>query len=285
MLEQTAFTQDQIEEWISKATGAFHYTKVMDGQISKELWSQLRECMHRAKNKGKCSPLPNKGDGWWRPTDTVRDELCWWEGSDEIGDNLLLPLGMNKFCYIPLPSLVIVAGKYNAGKTAMCINIVNLNIELWGGKLNFFVSEGAEMMGGKFRNVRPQVPIPPPFKMYRRTENFSDVIEPNSLNVIDYLRVNMEQSYAIGSELFAIFNKLDKGIAVVAMQKPPGDRKLAFGGASTAFEPTLYISMDNGWAGFEKVKVPKLATDPYSVRIEFRIENGVNFTEVHEVYE
>ena len=285
MVEQVPLTQAQIEEWISNATGAFHYTKVMDGQIPKELWSQLRECMHRAKNKGKCSPVPHKGDGWWRPTDTTSEELCWWEGSDEVGDNLVLPLGMNKYCYIPIPSLVIVAGKYNSGKTAMCMNIVNLNIEKWGGRLTFFVSEGAEMLGGKFHNMRPQVPIPPPFKTRRKTENFADEIDPNGLTVIDYLRVNMEQSYAVGSELFAIFNKLDKGIAVVAMQKPPGDRKLAFGGASTAFEPSLYISMDNGCVGFEKVKVPKLAADPYNLRIEFRLENGVNFTEVAEIYE
>ena len=278
-------TQAIVEDWVqNSATGKFHYTKVLDGQISPELYSQLRVIMGRCRDKGIASPVDGR-DGWWRPVDMSTQELYWWEGTTEIGENLVLPLGMNKYCYIPIPSLVIIAGKYNAGKTAMCINIVNLNLELWKDKLNFFVSEGAEMMGGKFRNIKPQVPMPPPFKMYRRTENFSHVIDPNGLNVIDYLRVNMEQSYAIGSELFAIFNKLDKGIAVVAMQKPPGDRKLAFGGASTAFEPTLYISMDNGWVGFEKVKVPKLEADPYNLRIEFRLENGVNFVDVHEVYE
>jgi len=46
------------------------------------------------------------------------------------------------------------------------------------------------------------------------------------------------------------------------MQKPPGNRKLAFGGASTAFEPVLYIGLDSngsntGWIGFEKIKLPR----------------------------
>jgi hypothetical protein len=163
---------------------------------------------------------------------------------------------------------------------------VNLNLELWANKMDFYVSEGAEMMQLKFRNLNAYIPKPPPFKMYRRTEHFSDVIKPDHLSVIDYLRVNMEQSYAISSELFAIYNSLgDRGIAVVAMQKPPGDRKLAFGGASTAFEPTLYIGMDKGWLGFEKVKIPKISDrDPYNLKIEFSLKNGVNFYNISEVY-
>ena len=86
--------------------------------------------------------------------------------------------------------------------------------------------------------------------------------------------------------MFQIFNKLKRGIAVVAMQKPPGERKVAFGGASTAFEPTLYIGMDKDVLGFEKIKVPKLTDiDPYSLKIQFTIKNGVNFEDIHEVIE
>jgi len=279
-------TQAQIEDWISnKATGKFHYTKVMDGQIEPKLFPQLRTILHRCKEKGIAIPVDGK-DGWWRPADTNLEEVCWWAGDGAIGDNLLLPLGLNKYCYVPLPSLIIVAGKYNAGKTALCINIVNHNLETWGNRLDFYVSEGAEMMRAKFQSLNSHIPKPPPFKMYRRTENFADVIEPDNLSIIDYLRVDMSKTYEIGNALFAIFNKLNRGIAVVAMQKPPGERKIAFGGASTAFEPTLYIGMDKDHLGFEKIKVPKITDiDPYSLKIEFKIRNGVNFEEIHEVIE
>lgn len=281
-------TQAQIEEWImTRATGVFHYTKVMDEQFlaNKELYPTLRELMYRCKMKGIVASVDGRGDGWWRPVDKSIDELCWWNGDDEIGDNLILPLDLNKYCYIPLPSLIIIAGRYNAGKTAFCINLVNDNIEKWEGKLDFYVSEGAEMMRAKFDALNPMLSKPPPFKMYRRTEHFADVIDPDHLSVIDYLRVDMSKTYEIGNALFAIFNKLNRGIAVVAMQKPPGDRKIAFGGASTAFEPTLYIGMDKDTLGFEKIKVPKITEiDPYSVKITFRIARGVNFYEVHEEY-
>ena len=278
-------TQTQVEEWImTMATGKFHYTTILDGKVHPDLHTQLRVILKRCKDKGIAYPVDGK-DGWWRPADRKIEELCWWNSDDEIGDNLILPLDLNKYCYIPLPSLIIIAGRYNAGKTAFCINLVNDNIEKWEGKLDFYVSEGAEMMKAKFMALNPMLPKPPVFKMYRRTEHFADVINPDHLSVIDYLRVDMSKTYEIGNALFAIFNKLNRGIAVVAMQKPPGDRKIAFGGASTAFEPTLYIGMDKDTLGFEKIKVPKLTEiDPYSIKIQFKIARGVNFYEVHEEY-
>ena len=278
-------TQEIVEDWVlNKATGKFHYTKVLDGQVTPTLYPQLRTIMHRCKEKGIAYPIDGK-DGWWRAADRNLEEICWWNGDGAIGDSLVLPLGLNKYCYIPLPSLIIVAGKYNAGKTAFCINLVNCNLELWENKLDFYVSEGAEMMKAKFESLNSYIPKPPPFKMYRRTENFADVLEPDNLSVIDYLRVDMSKTYEIGNALFAIFNKLHRGIAVVAMQKPPGDRKIAFGGASTAFEPTLYIGMDKDVLGFEKIKVPKIIDrDPYALQIKFRLSNGVNFYDIVEEY-
>lgn len=279
-------TQDAIENWIaSEATGKFHYKEVMDGAIEPKLFPQLRAVLGRLWEKGVCYPVDGR-HGWWRPADAGVEELCWWESNGEMGENIVLPLGLGKYCYVPLPSLILLAGKYNAGKTAFCINMVNCNLEKWENKLDFYVSEGAEMMQRKFQSLNAYIPKPPPFKMYRKTEHFADVINPNHLSVIDYLRVNMEQSYAVANELFAIFNKLDKGIAVVAMQKPPGERKLAFGGASTAFEPTLYIGMDKDVLGFEKIKVPKITDiDPYMLKIQFKIKNGVNFVDICEVVE
>ncbi len=280
-------TQIELESWITNsATGKFHYTGVMDGQVKPELYPNIRVMMKRAKEKGIVVPVGDK-DGWWRPVDKNLEELCWWDGDGEIGESIILPLGLNKYCHIPLPSIILLAGKYNSGKTAFCINVVNCNLEKWGDKLDFYVSEGAEMMKAKFQALNSYIPKPPPFKMYRRTENFSDIIVPNHLSVIDYLRVNMEQPYAIGNEIFRIFNRVgEKGIAVVSMQKPPGERKLAFGGAATAFEPSLYLGMDKDVIGFEKIKVPKITTfDPYHLKISFKIKNGVNFIDVNETVE
>ncbi len=279
--------QSQIEQWIQEqATGVFNYTKIMDGQVPPSLYPQLRSIMKRLKDKGIVVPVVSKGDGWFRPADTSLEELQWWESEEIKEDNLLLPLMINNYCIIPRPALVVVAGKYNAGKSAFCLNTVALNVTKWGGYLDFYVSEGAEMIKPKFAQLG--ITSAPAFRTYRRTENFADIIQPDNLSVIDYLRVDMEQAYAVSAKLFEIFNKLKTGIAVVAMQKPPGERKLAFGGAATAFEPALYLGMDSngsntGWIGFEKIKLPRMfgGDDPYQVKIEYRIDKGVKFYDVH----
>ena len=168
--------------------------------------------------------------------------------------------------------------------SAFCLNVVNLNLDKWAGMMDFYVSEGAEMIKGKLDIINSEIPMPPPFRTYRKTQNFADVIDPNNLSVIDYLRVDMDKSYSIGNTLFEIFNKLNTGIAIVAMQKPPGDRKLAFGGASTAFEPSLYLWMDKDTLGFEKIKVVKPTdVDPYSLLIKYKIYKGAKFYDKYEV--
>lgn len=275
-------TQAQIEAWIlEQATGEFHYTKVLDGQINPKLYPQLRNIMLRCKKKGIAYPVGGK-DGWWRPADNTLEELQWWDAKPTEEDNLILPLGLHNYCLIPRPSLIVVAGKYNAGKSAFCLNTVKLNIPKWGGELNFYVSEGAELIKPKFEKLG--INEAPAFRTFRRTENFADVLEPDYLSVIDYLRVDMTQTYAVSDKLFEIFNKLNKGIAVVAMQKPPGERRLAFGGASTAFEPSLYVALESptsneGWAEFEKIKVVRNpgGIDPYNLKIHYKIRYGVEF--------
>uniref|UniRef100_A0A6H2A480 Uncharacterized protein n=1 Tax=viral metagenome TaxID=1070528 RepID=A0A6H2A480_9ZZZZ len=278
-------TQKIVEEWLLTVTGAFDYTKILDGTVDRNLYPHLRTIMHRLKDKGLVYPVNSK-DGWWRPTDIQVEEVYWWDLDDDIGENIILPMDLNQYCYIPKPSIILVAGLYNAGKTALLLNVVNDNIVLWKDNLYYYVSEGAEMIGNKIRSLNPMMPTPPPFKMYRRTENFADIIKrnPNGLHVVDYLRVDMDKPYATGSKLFEIFNALGKdGIAVVAMQKPQG-RKLAFGGASTAFEPSLYISMDKNYMEFEKVKIPKQDKDWSTIKIEYKISRGVKFYDVIETY-
>ena len=171
--------------------------------------------------------------------------------------------------------------------TCFCLNTVALNVPEWQGHLDLYVSEGMEKLKQKFTALG--VEGIPAFKTYHRTQNFADVIQPDNLSIIDWLRVDMTQAYAVSEKLFEIYNKLTTGIAVVAMQKPPGERKLAFGGAATAFEPALYIAMESngahtGWVGFEKIKIPTGygGWDWSAMKVYYRIEQGVTFCDIEE---
>lgn len=279
-------SQKLVENWISTiATGTFHYSKVLDGQVASSLYPHLRVILSRCIDKGVAVKV-NGRDGFYRPIDRGSEEIVWWE-SDGEESNLRLPLGLNKYCRIYKPALLVIAGEWNAGKTALVLNIINHNLELWKNNIYLWVSEGAEMLKNKFSELTPPIPIPPTFVTKRKMSHFEDEIKPDALNVIDYLRADMSQAYAVSNQLLAIHEKLRTGIAVVAMQKPRGEgRELAFGGDSTAFEPTLYVSIYKGYLKFTKIKVPKMLDfDPYKLKIEFKIRNGVNLVDIHEVIE
>lgn len=280
-------TQEMVEQWMGNATGDFYYKDVMDGQVDKPLYPALRMILSRAKDKGLIAPV-GKRDGWWRKVDASADEIAWWDAEPIEESNVILPLDINKYCLIPRPSLILVAAPYNVGKSCFCLNTVALNQEKWRDKIDFYVSEGAELIKPRFAQLG--ITGAPSFKTYTRTENFADVIKKDRLSVIDYLRTDMEKPYVAAQRLFEIFNATIQGtgITLVAMQKPKG-RNLAFGGAATAWEPTLYIIMEPagnglGCVSFEKMKLVKGygGIDPYKLRIDYRIEHGAKFTDIKE---
>ena len=222
-------------------------------------------------------------DKWYRRVNRELDELEWWKADENDVLDLELPLGLHDYATFYRPCLIVVAGLYNQGKTAFLINVLNLNMEKFDTHL--FLSEGAEQLKMRLKNLNTCIPNPPPFKAYRRLVNFSDVIKPDGLNIIDYLRVNPEKSFTVATDLFEIYSKLNQGIAVVALQKPPG-RDEAYGGAWTAFDPSMYVSIDKGNLKLVRVKTPRPSEiDIYKTHWEFKIQSGVNFIDVHRITE
>ena len=168
------------------------------------------------------------------------------------------------------------------------LKTIQLNYQTWGDKLYYFCSEGQQDLKEKFEWLR--IPVPPPFHTYRRLTAFQDVIMPDGFNIIDYLRVKSEAMYAIQDDILAIMEKLSSGIALIALQKPPG-RDLAYGGMFTSFDPTFYISIDKmdgiGKAKikFVKVKKPKQTEDKidiYRRYIECSISHGADMQKLNE---
>ena len=276
--------QQEVYDWIRyQATGNFYYRDVLDRQVAPELWGQLRAICSDAVKEGVAARIDGK-DGWYRPVDTSLEEILLENGDPQTVD-LKLPMEMHNYGFVFAPALIVVAGEWNKGKTAYLLQCVNLNMDAFANNLFYFVSEGAELMKLRFKDMWGFIPKPLPFKMYRRLDRFSDVIRPDGLNIVDYLRVDMDKPWTVANELKAIYNKLRTGIAIVAMQKPMG-RDIAFGGESTAWEPMLYISIGNGYAKFTKIKVPRFdEVDPYRIRFTFKIKKGVHFTDVSRIEE
>jgi len=174
-----------------------------------------------------------------------------------------------------------VAGSKNAGKTAFQLNFVVKNMDNPMG-LDFFNSEtGPEQLNERFEPFN--VPNPAPFNVYERYDAFADVIDPDRISVIDYLDLNSEV-YMVGKEIDDIFRKLNKGVCIIALQKPPG-RDLAYGAGFTAKRSQLYISLDTCKLKLVYVKTPRgKGANPDNMAWTFKLEDGVHFNDVQRFY-
>ncbi|GAG60382.1 unnamed protein product, partial [marine sediment metagenome] len=142
---------------------------------------------------------------------------------------------------------------------ALLYNVAYLN--MYDFEEHLFNSEmGLSQIRERFEAIDPDIPNPPPFHMRHREDNFADVIEPDAINLIDYLDMDSEV-YMIGAELKRILFKLNQGVAIVAIQKPIG-RDLGYGAGYSLKSASLYLSMDS-----HKLKI---------VKARERTDNSVN---------
>jgi hypothetical protein len=251
--------------------------------ISQVLWN-----LSEGNKKRELEQVGNK----YRLIDKNLAEVEWWKDEEQPKPCLLkLPLGLNDYCILDSPCLIVVATPTNQGKTAMMCNIVNQNLDTYKDNIFFFESDPVDQLKRRFKSFEFPIPIPPPFKVYKRLMNFEDVVQPNGLNLIDYLRVDPEKPAGIATPILKILSKLDTGIGVIGLQSPQG-RDLAFGKDFTAFDCNLYISIakheGNYNLKFIKVKTPNHEflgdKDIYQYTIQFKMRNGVQLYDIHTNY-
>ncbi len=183
---------------------------------------------------------------YYRLVDETIDEVRWWESKEDIVEApLRLPMELNDFCLLDLPCLIVITSPTNHGKTAFILNLISQNIydgSPYNDNTFLYESDPPEQLKRRFNKFEFRFPVPPPFKVFRRLSNFEDIIHPDGLNLIDYIRVDTQKMWAVQDTLLKILTKLTTGIAVVALQKPPG-RDLAYGKDFTAIDATLYMSI------------------------------------------
>ena len=79
-------------------------------------------------------------------------------------------------------------------------------------------------------------------KFYDRSSNFADVIRPNGLNIIDFLEITTD-FFLIEEQIRKIHDKLDKGVAVICLQKKKG-AEMGRGAEFSLEKPRIYFSLD-----------------------------------------
>ncbi|MCK9431582.1 MAG: hypothetical protein M0R00_01325, partial [Candidatus Omnitrophica bacterium] len=218
--------------------------------------------------------------GTYKKVEQLEENIIDLSAADTTSLPIKLPLGIHELVKIMTKNIIIVAGESNSGKSAFLLNTAAKN--MIDHKVFYFSSEmgGAELKE-RLQNFNERMP----FKMWERCTfiersiDFDIAIRPNDINIIDFLEIH-DEFYKIGGFIKKIFDKLDKGIAIIAIQKNKG-RDEGIGGARSIEKARLYLSMRPGVIKIVKAKnwVSGLI-NPNGMEKQFKLAKGIIFSDV-----
>jgi hypothetical protein len=242
----------------------------------------VRQCLRRLVNEGTIERAGGK-DGVFRRVIADSEPIDFRNAPTEVFD-IRWPFDIQTLAHIHPGNIIVIAGDSNAGKTALLMNVIDLNIGT-GYEIFYFSSEmGASEL--KTRLLQFRRPLKDwDFKAFARTADFADVIRPDAINIIDYLEMS-DNFFTLGGQIRDIFDKLDKGIAIIAIQKATGAAK-GRGGDFGLEKPRLYMSIsqnppDGAILKLIKAKNRASPRNPNGLQINFKIVGGAKLIKQDE---
>ena len=239
-----------VDEYISETDGAWFYTEHLWRRYNIITKDGKQVVYQRLKEIAQTGGVEKEGLRY-RKKDTELEDLDIFQESKFAF--IKFPFDLDKYVRLTEGGLMVIAGGKDSFKTGLMLNIAHLNMYDWD--VHYFDSEsGATLLRERLEGIDPDIPNPLPFKLHPRMSNFSDVIKPNALNLIDYLDLDSEFQM-VGTELRRIREALDKGVAIAGLQKPPPyrtkdgklvTRDLGYGGAPTIKHAQVALSLDPG---------------------------------------
>lgn len=173
-----------------------------------------------------------------------------WIDLEETTENYFdidLPLGLSDMVNIPPKSLLVIAGTSNAGKTALILQILKANIRKDYKKLYMMSEMGPSEYKQRVRNIADDiVEWGGNIKAASQSAGFAGTITQNNrdgLSVVDYLEEVDGEYFRITSDIRGIYDSLNSGVGVIAIQKH-SQARVGRGGEGTTEKARLYITVD-----------------------------------------
>ena len=201
--------------------------------------SSVRQVLGRMVKEG-IIDYASKNYGHYRKVGKLAEPINLMEVAAKPID-VVLPLGLSNLVNLYPKSVVLCAGVSNRGKTALALDFVKRNMNQH--KVLYFFKEGGPEELRSRLELHQDIPIED-WKMlaFEHSGHIADVIDPDAVNVYDYLHVTSEGFYKVDDMLNAVHDKLKGGVAFINIQKS-SHKELGDGGEFSLRVPRLYITL------------------------------------------
>lgn len=269
---------EDLRRWIDLTSAYFSLTEAYDPlQILTSQKNTVHQIMHRLVKEGYVERHPNK-NGIYRRIDNSIDFMDFANADIENTVDLRLPLGLHTKTSIYPKGVIIIAGVSGMGKTLFALNAIAENM----GRFPIFYFN-SEMGPEAFKKKLSHFPIPisewaKGMKVVDNWDfnNIPDKIQADAFNVIDYLEPEGDKPYNIHGVISAIIRRLNKGTALIAIQKKPG-AAMGTGGIYSIKAATLALALDWGKIEIVKNRFREADTMPSFNKINFEVHQGHKF--------
>jgi len=269
----------EVEEWVLTTSGHFLTT---DGHKELQLTTRQEKkaanmAFLRLKERGIIEKA-GSGNGRYRLIDRTVEFMNFADADIENCIDLTLPLGLHRKTKIFPKGVIVVAGVSGMGKTLYALNAIADNMGRF--PIYYFNSEmGPEALKHKLSHF----PIPiSEWNQHMKVidawdfSNIPDKIQPDAFNVIDYLEPEGDKPYNIHGVISAIIRRLNRGTALITIQKKPG-ATMGTGGIYSIKAATLAVALDWGKLEITKNRFREADPLPAANKINFEVHQGYKF--------
>ena len=269
---------ERLNAYISVSQGWFSVTEC-DKEcqtVTKRDKDNRRQIFSRLVKKGILERHPTK-NGLFRLVQDDATVIDWYNADVSNIYPIEMPFELERYVKLYPKNIGVIAAPPNAGKTAWLLDLIRRNCDRL--RVHYFCSEmAAEELKVRLSNFTDVPENEWTFDPRERSSNFADVIFPDDLNIIDYIEMPEGNFYMVASEIRAIFDKLRKGLAFIALQKKAGV-DYGRGGELSAEKARLYLTMDNNTLTIRKGKIwAQPGVNPNGMQFIYKLVNGAKFT-------
>ena len=272
----------EVREWVLTSDGIFSTTDIYHRlqMTTREGQKAVVVTLMRLREEGIIEKYGKKNGVFRRvERDVVNMD---WKGAEVKTFDIDWPLLIGTFFQTYPKNLCVFAGYKDTGKTTLALDIIKRNMsrhdvrymnnEMSPEELKMRLLQHQDLSINDWK-----------FEAIERGDDYESVIDPNGLNIIDYIEPG-EEVYRVGTTLRLIHEKLDKGVCVIMLQKKRRQvlktggavGELGYGAEYTLLRPRLYITLDPNVARVVSAKnrTPGVEHSPVGKIMPYKIVGG-----------